>query len=717
MDNPIQPSYNAQTTPAASIPETTVNLRHYWHVVSERRWLVLTAFLSVVLLSALYLVRAERIYQAGVRLQIDRETANVLNMQDVFSADGREQDYLQTQYKNLQSRTLIRKVAEHLSLHRDHRYAERADSNLEGAILADVTIAPIRLSRLVDIRVAHSSPKQAEAIAKTLATFFITDNIDQKTFTATNAESWLKREVDKQRLAVEKAEHALHAYRAKHKQISLEDDENIARQSLQQAQADATKASIEAAQIQSELTEIEKMLKAGASLDSIPSIAANPTIAKLKSEISTLDASLAALLKRYRDKWPKVIETREQLSALRGNLKAESEKQLASIRATAQFAQKRKEAATSLLTQKETEQLELNKLRIDYQVLQRDAENAKALYTTLLNRFKETQLTASLGSNNMRIRDEFPAQLIKPRAMLTILVGVLGGMFVAVGLAFFVSYLDDSIKSQEDVENHLRLPFLAYVPNIKTNSVVERSLQAHAHPHSNAAESFRTVRATVSLAHNADKLHVIAMSSTIPSEGKSLVSSNLAIVIAQAGHKTLLVDVDLRRPSLQRAFQLHSPVGLATYLSGQNTFDEVLHNSEVPNLDVICCGAIPTNPSELIGSKRMQEFLTEARKRYDRIVLDCPPISAVSDPLIAAAMADGLIYVNKFNKIRRQHAQRSVQRIQNAGIKILGVVINDIDFEGKDSYYYSYYYYQNRYYADYKQKEEPKRKPEKAARV
>jgi len=200
----------------------------------------------------------------------------------------------------------------------------------------------------------------------------------------------------------------------------------------------------------------------------------------------------------------------------------------------------------------------------------------------------------------------------------------------------------------------------------------------------------------------ADKFRILTVTSTIPSEGKSLLASNLAIVTAQTGLKTLLVDADLRRPSVHKAFQLHSPIGLSAYLTEEITrFDECIHSTEVPNLDVVCCGSIPASPSELIGSKRMMQFLQEVRLRYDRIVLDCPPVSAVSDPLVLAAKSDGVVFVTKFNKIRREMARRTIQRLQDAGIHILGVILNDIDFEGKDSYYYSYYYYQNRYYASH----------------
>ena len=270
------------------------------------------------------------------------------------------------------------------------------------------------------------------------------------------------------------------------------------------------------------------------------------------------------------------------------------------------------------------------------------------------------------------------------------------------GLAFFVNYLDDSIKSQDDIETYLRLAFLGYIPNIKTNSMLERDLQAHLHPQSNAAEGFRTLRAAIALAPKADKYRVLAITSTIPAEGKSLVASNFAIVMAQTGLKTLLVDADLRRPSVHKVFRLQSPVGLSSYLMEKvSRVDEFIHTTEVPHLDVVCCGAVPSSPSELAGSKRMRQFLAEVRTRYDRVILDCPPVSAVSDPLIIASLSDCAIFVTKFNKIRRDHARKTVQRIHDAGIHILGVVLNDIDFEGKDSYYYNYYYYQNRYYSSH----------------
>ncbi|MDX1951270.1 MAG: polysaccharide biosynthesis tyrosine autokinase [Verrucomicrobiota bacterium] len=696
MESPaVQPS----ETP---LLDSGLNIRHYLHILLERRWLAISAFLVVVILTGVYLLRAPKIYSASARVQINRESGNILNVKDVMMEGRGEMDYLQTQYKNLQNRSLIATVVKKLSLEKDPRYAQAADT--VSAVLGDVSIAPIRLSRLVDVRVQHTDPEKAAKIANTIAMTFVENNLNQKMEASIEAVEWLKTQVSITKDSVKAAEAALHSYQTNYNEVSLEEGENIVRAGLMQAKAEWSKASIEAAKSAELVSEIDALLKSGKSLDTIPQIAENPTIQKLKQELSLKEASLASLLKRYRDKYPSVIQARAEIANLRESIQKSCQSTLESLRNDAQIKAKSEQVAKSMVANEEKKQLQLNQLRIQYNLLKREASNNQLIADNVAVRMRETELMSKLDSNNMLLVDPAVAPLrpIKPHILLTIALGIVGGFATALALAFFVSYLDDSIKSQDDVETYLRLPFLGYVPNIKTNSVVERDLQAHLHPQSNAAEGFRTIRATISLTPRASSYRVISISSTIPSEGKSLVASNLAIVNAQTGLKTLLVDADLRRPSVHKAFQLHSPIGLSSFLTKEvESLDELIHTTEVPNLDVVCCGAVPGTPSELVGSPRMQQFLQTVRGRYDRVVLDCPPISAVSDPLVIASMSDGIVFVTKFNKIRREHARKSVQRLQNAGIHIMGVVINDIDFEGKDSYYYSYYYYQNRYYSSH----------------
>jgi polysaccharide biosynthesis transport protein len=700
-----------------ALHEEKINLRHYWHVILERRWLVIAAYCSVFALCLIYLFKATRIYQATTRIQIDRESDNVLNIKDVFSVDGREQDYLQTQYKNLQSRTLIESVVSKLKLDKDPRYAKSVD--LSKAVSEDITVAPIRLSRLMDVKVQHPNPQQAAAIANALVETFIQQNLDQKMSKSIDALRWLKTEADTLARDVEEKDLALQRYRVEKKMVSLGDSQNMVLQALKQAQADLDKARGDAAAAQKLNEEVERLLKDGTSINAIPQVANNLLIQDMRKTLSEREALLANLLKRYKDKYPDVIRIREEIASLKDSIQKESQKVRDAIGAEAELAKAKESSMSAESKKKEQESFELSQLRIQYDVLIRQADQSKLLYNIVLQRMKETDLTSKDKKQNMRVVDSaiVPLNPIKPRVVLSLFLGVIGGLGVAIGLAFFVNYLDDSIKNQDDIETYLRLPFLGYIPNIKTNSVLERDMQAHLHPQSNAAEGFRTLRAAIALAPKADRYRVLAVTSTIPAEGKSLVASNLSIVMAQTGLKTLLVDADLRRPSIHKVFRLQSPIGLSSYLTAQvGSVDECIHTTEVPHLDVVCCGAVPTSPSELAGSKRMTQFLKEVRIRYERVVLDCPPVSAVSDPLMISALSDGIVFVTKFNKIRRDHARKTVRRIQDAGINILGVVLNDIDFDGKDSYYYSYYYYQNRYYlSHYSQtKAEPEAQQTKA---
>lgn len=679
-----------------------INLRHYWHVTLERRWLVITVFLSILILSLVYLFRAPKIYEAVAVLQIDRESENVLNIKDVFSMDGREQDYLQTQYKNLQSRTLIETMITNLGLSKDAAFAQTKD--IYKAVASDISISPVRLSRLVNVKVENKDPVQAARIANALAETFVKRNLDIKLGKSTEATDWLKKQADELEKEVNAAERALQDYKEKSGLVSLDESVNIASQALRQAQTELDRADSDASTATKLASEVKRLVESGTKIDSIMEVSSDVLIKQMKQNLAEKEAKLANLLTRYKAKHPDVIQAQKDVDSYSASLQTEAQKIFDAIQNQAVLAVSKAETALQRRVAQEKIQVTLGTKRIEYEQLSRKAQQSKLLYNNVLARMKETEVAGKIKTNNMSVIDPavVPQAPIKPKTIVILALVVFGGFTFSLGLAFFVNYLDDSIKGQDDVETYLGLPFLGYVPHIETNSIIERDLQAHLHPTSSSAEAFRTVRAAVSLANLPEKLRTIVLTSTVPSEGKSLVASNLAIVTAQSGLKTLLVEADLRRPTVHKTFQLHSPLGIASYLQGKITrIDEIIHKTEVPNLDVICCGAIPSNPSELIGSARMQEFLVEARKQYDRLVLDCPPISAVSDPLVTSAMADGLIFVSEFNKIRREHARKTVMRVQNAGIHILGAVINNIDFEGKDSYYYSHYYYQNGYYSSH----------------
>jgi len=686
---------------SSASPAANINLRHYWHVILERRWLVIATFVSVFVLCLVYLYKAPKIYQATTRIQIDRESST-FNLQDLVVSGGADTDYLQTQYKNLMSRSLIEAVIKKQKLNEDPRYAKELD--VAQAVADDITVAPIRMSRLVDVRVEHTNPKKAADIANTLVEEFIEQNAVLKQKRTLDTLFFLKAQANSLEKDVQEAEEKLHNYRTQVKFVSLDERYNVIAEALSQAQSRYTDAKARAENAETVIVELEQHVKAGKPIETFPAVASDPVVKDLQRQLTTQENDLAVLLKRYKDKHPTIIAARSRIDETRKSLDRAVQNLVETLRAEARLTRVTEQTIASNVKDWEERLTEWTKAKKDYDILVRKADTSKTLFNLVLSKMKEVELLGKDRANNIRIVDpaSVPVKPVKPRIVTTLLLGAFGGLAVALGLALFVNYLDDSIKTQDDVETYLHLPFLGYVPNIKSNSVVERDLQSHLHPQSNASESFRTVRAAIALGSKAGKMRVLTVTSTIPSEGKSLVASNLAIVTAQTGLKTLLIDSDMRRPSVHKAFQLHSPVGLAAYLMEKaQSIDELIHTTDVPNLDVVCCGATPSQPSELLGSRRMMQFMQEVSKRYDRIIMDCPPISAVSDPLVLSAMADGVVYVTKFNKIRREHARKSIQRLLDAGIHICGVVLNDIDFEGRDSYYYSYYYYQNRYYSSY----------------
>lgn len=691
-----------QPRPGSFGTDDANKFRQYWHVLLERRWLIVFIVVCAITSGFIYAFRATPIFEASARLQIDPESAGVLSLREGVQANSRDQEYLQTQYRNLQSRTLIEKVVQKLKLDEDLRYKEALDK--ANAVNRDITIAPMRLTRIVEVKVRHPSATRARDIANTLLDIFITDNQDQKAFRAMTGLRLLKQEQQVQETELTRAIQALQDYRAKHGAVSLDQDVNVVYSGYRQA-----KEAYEVQRFKSEnalrlADEAQRWKAAGKDISDFPEVARDPLVAQFKTALGASMSSFASITNRYGPKHSQYKALASAVASDRQKLQVESLRAFNALQAGVDLEKANLEGTRKKFQEAEIEVTRLNELKVSYDVLNRKKERAEAMFQLLIAKTKEYDLSSKDILQNMRVVDQadVPSRPVKPNKPLIIVGSLIGGVVAGIALAFFINFLDDSVKSQEDVENYLRLPFLGYIPNIKSTSVVERDLQAHRHPTSSAAEGFRTIRAAVSLARNAERLRNIGVSSTIPSEGKSLVASNFAIVTAQTGLRTLLVDADLRRPSVHKAFQLQSPIGLAAYLSERvNSIDEIVHPTEVPNLDVVCCGSTPSNPSELISSKRMLQFLEEVSSRYDRVILDCPPVSAVADPLVVGAMCDGLIFVTKFNKIRREHARRSVQRIVDAGIHVIGLVLNDIDFEGRDSYYYSYHYYQNRYYASH----------------
>jgi len=448
--------------------------------------------------------------------------------------------------------------------------------------------------------------------------------------------------------------------------------------------------------------EAEAWGKQGKRLAEFPGVAADAEVARAKMTLAEHESQFASITNRYGPKHPTYRSMAASIASDVRRLEAETARAFRALKARADLEKNNHEAAVKAEKEKDAEVGKLNELRINYEMLNSKKLRIETMYQTILGKAKEFELSGKEIAQNVRVVDAAvtPVLPAKPRKPLIIAASAVFGVLAGFGLAFFLSYLNDSVKTVEDVESFLGCRFLGYVAHIEAKSPVERDVLSSMQPTSAVAEMFRSLRATIQLSPDGGRARSISVTSTLSGEGKSLVASNLAIVMAQAGLRVLLVDADLRRPSIHQAFDKPNKVGLSSWLLGQvDSAEAIVQKSPIANLDLVCSGPIPKNPSELLASARLSRTLEWGLEKYDRILMDCPPVSAVSDPLIVGSRCDGVLIVTRFNKIRREHVRRVVQKLTNAGTRLLGVCINDLSFETSDAYYYAYERYG--YYSAY----------------
>ena len=354
------------------------------------------------------------------------------------------------------------------------------------------------------------------------------------------------------------------------------------------------------------------------------------------------------------------------------------------------------------LNQQKGESLAMNVKAIDYNVLKRQAESSREMYDILVKRFKETSITEDIKTGNIRIVDlaEIPRTPVKPKKAQNLILGLIVGLALGVGLAFFLEYLDNTIKVPDDIKNILKLPYLGPVPAIAAAEGGvgngERNpaddLVSHLSPKSTASEAYRGIRTSILFSSAEQAPQVLIVSSSGPREGKTITSANIAITMAQAGNRVVILDCDMRRPRVHKIFSLSRDRGMSNLLVGNDVLDNVVIRTDIPNLDVIPSGPIPPNPSEVLSSQRMVDLIGVLRGRYDRVIIDTPPITAVTDAVILSKIVDGVVLIVRAGVAHRELVRNAVEQLRQVNAHILGAVLNGVDM-GRDSYYYYQYYY------------------------
>jgi polysaccharide biosynthesis transport protein len=724
------------------IMDRQVNLHDYIRVILKHRWTIATVFAVVFVSVIIFTFTATPIYRATARVIIEKDDPKVVSIQEVMSVDSSGLDYYQTQYKIIESRSVAREVIKRLKLNENEEFVPKQkdtfinnirrsisetvdyylsllkteklppivdksgeseeESPLVSAFINRIKVTPIRNSRLVDIGFEAKDPALSAKIANSLARAYIDLNLETKLRATQDAMVWLNSRIEEERKKVEQAEQALLRYKQEHNIITdfSKDTESITAQKLAVLNSQVIDAEMKRVEAETRYKQAAAMEKTPEMLDSIPEVMNNQLVGQIKSMEVELFKRRSELSKKYGANHPQIVAIKNELETLQARKAEQVLRVINSLYNDYKVAQAREQSLKKALNEQKGESFSLNQKAINYTVLKREAESTKEMYDLVIKRFKETSMTENIRTGNIRVVDaaEIPKSPVKPKKAQNVLLGLIVGLALGVGLAFFLEYLDNTVKTPDDIRERLKLPYLGPVPAIafteegNPGHKPEEDLITIASPKSTASESYRGIRTSLffSAADNAPR--AILVTSAAPSEGKTITAANIAITMAQAGNRLLLIDCDMRRPKLHRLFNVPRDRGLSNILVGTCGVDEAIIHSTIPGIDIIVSGPVPPNPSEMLGSQNMTDFLETVRGRYDRIVLDSPPITAVTDAVILSRLVDGVLLVIRAGETHREIVKNGIGLLQAANARILGAILNGVTM-GRDSYYYYQYYY------------------------
>jgi len=673
------------------------------------------------------------LYKSTVTIKIEKENPNILAFKDIVNLERMEDDYYQTQYKMLKSRNLAKRVIRSLSLNTNPEFVpdlqkkgSKADnrllkqdkpleddgisSGLIDSFINKIDVSPLQKSRLVNVSFTSYDPQLSAKVANAIGESFIGLNIESKFEATYQARIWLEKQLEIMKAKVEQAEEKVNEYAAKMGIIFLQkdtsgegkgtDSENIITKKLSELSTELTTATSERIGKEAIYREISSGDPESGSV-----VMSNPIIISLKKDYAALDSEYNEQLKIYKPDYPKMVRLKEHINQIKNKIDLETQRVILSVKKDYGIAVKRENNLKAAFEAQKREALDLNQSAIQYQILKREADTNKELYNGLLQRLKETGVSASLTASNIQVLDraEVPKAPFKPRKTMNIMLSIIVGLLGGIGLAFFTEYLDNTIKTPEDIEKKVYLPPLGLVPQY-TNTGNNGALQkveyiAHSDGRSPISEAYRSIRTFLLLSTGGKPPRVMAVTSPARDEGKTTTVINTAISLTKSDVKVLIIDADMRKPRLHHIFDLDNTVGLSAFLSGNVEFgDGLIKESDIQNLDIITSGPIPPNPAELLSSYRLTDLIHSLYPLYNFIIIDTPPVMGISDPLIVGSQADGVIMVVKSGKTPKEAAQEARRMLEGVNAKILGVVLNSVSQSNmRYSYYYNYYRY---YYTD-----------------
>lgn len=688
------------------------DIGQYWKLLVKRRLIIACSLIAAVAIGAAVTLLMTPIYVASTTLQIDREAARVLNVDEVTPRESLNQgeEFFQTQYGLLRSRTLAERVIETLGLASSDAFLEqmkidppeaedrdraqliqRRHEAVLKAVQDNMSVSPVRGSRLVSVNFASPDPQLSARIANAFAEGYIESNLERKFESSSYAREFLEERLAQTKARLEESERSLVAYAAAQQIINVREagDATGEAQPLVATNLSALNSALATATANRVAAE-ERWRRASTSpVATLGQVLDSPTAQRLTEERAKLDAEYQQKLGIFKPDWPEMQQLRARITELDGQINAVSRNIRSSVQNEYTIALNQERSLRQQVNALKGDVLDMRARSVQYNILQREVDTSRTLYDGLLQRYKEVGVAGNITANNISVIDQAdpPTKPSKPRIVINLLIASILGIGMGITAAFLLEALDETMATPEDAERKLGLPVLGVAPLVPTGQTPVGALADLRSPFSEAYYSLRTAL-QFSTPNGAPGL--LLVTSSRPGEGKSTTAYATALNLARIGKRVLLADGDLRNPSLHRILGFENDAGMSNLLSGSAAISEVVRKTTQDNLDFIPCGPLPPNPAELWGGDRLRQLLAEARQVYDHVIIDGPPVLGFADAPLLAAATDGTLFVIESRGTRRGQARGAIRRLLMGNTRIIGTIMTK--FNAKSVNYGGYEY-------------------------
>ncbi|MCF8106262.1 MAG: polysaccharide biosynthesis tyrosine autokinase [Desulfohalobiaceae bacterium] len=719
--------------------EEEVHLRDYLDVVLRRKWLVVCVLL-VTFVSTLIISLAMRpVFKASGTMEISQKAPQVTNFEQLAASEMRSQEFLQTQVKLMQQAPVADGVIEQLDL-RSHpvfnpppeedadnfvqswlKQAKQAVSGVVASILGgrqeetapadpgfdhlkkkiglrdkylnSLEVSPQRETNLVTVAYESSDPRLASRVVNTHMQEFIDWRMDKKIESSQTANRQLDRQVDQARIQLEKSREELNAYAQKAGIISLDSRLNQVYKQLEEINAALAKAEKDRVIAEAQYEQARK-----GDLSSLPEVMNNELIQQLKGQYADLQGRYQELLSTFKPEYPDLKNLKARMDDIEARIEEEKQSVLSSLRSEYESAQEREARLSAKAKEKKQLALNLNDKVTQYSILKQEVSTNEQIYQSLLDRSKEIHANVGTELPNLQVVSaaDRPILPFKPNVRRNLLLAIVLGLMLGVGLAFFLEYLDNTVKKIEEITDRFNIPMLAVAPEVAKAEQQELDRYITQHPKSSFSESIRSARTAIQLSSFDQPPKSLVVTSSTPAQGKSTLALNLAQAFAAAEERVILLECDLRKPRLYKLFTENGSKskGLSNYLSNLCSLQEVIHTLDGTNLKIIPSGSVPPNPTELLSSKRMRSFLAKLEEKFDRVILDAPPFTGFADALVLSNQVGGVVLVANLGETERETLRIFSRSMHNVQAQILGCIVNKMNTGYRyGGYYYRYYKY------------------------